>query len=112
MVFDPCHQRGKVDRSWKLSKMSFHRNSSYDAMKKRCMEATWPGHDQETFYIADGSGVSIEKESFGIVTEDGNKNYIAWTLANYLQISLIKYPSRARLYCVKLCKGKRVVVGC
>ena len=57
--------------------------------------------------MADGSGISIQKENFKIVSEDGKNNVIAWTLANYLETSHIKYPSRTRLYCVKMLKGTK-----
>lgn len=107
MIYDPCRQRGRVDRSWKLQKLSFHRNSRYEVVKKRCVELTWPDDDEDsTFYVSDGSGISVEKEKFEIVAEDGSKRYVAWTLSNYLEVSHIKYPSRARLYCVKIAKGK------
>ena len=88
--------------------MSFHRNSTYQIVKKRCQEVTWPNEDQDTaitYYVADGSGVSTERENFELVSADGKKSIIAWTLANYLEISHIKYPSRTRLYCVKVIKG-------
>ena len=106
MIYDACHQRGKQDRTWKLQKVSFHRNSTYDAVMQRCREVTWPSEENGAlYYVADGSGISIQRENFEIVSEDGKKNVIAWTLANYLEISHIKYPSRTRLYCVKVSKG-------
>ena len=111
MLYDVCHQRGKLDRTWKLQKLSFYRNSDYQAMKKRCQEATWPCENSEaTYYISDGSGVSIERNTFEIVSEDGKKSFIAWTLANYLESSHINYPSRTRLYCVKVSKGNHYYV--
>ena len=106
MRYEECLQRGTVDRSWKLEKLSFHRDSSYNTVKKICQEATWPEEDSEVeFYIADGSGVSIEKEQLEVMSDDGKKNYVSWTLSNYLKLSHIKYPSRARLYCVRVAKG-------
>ena len=108
-MYSACHQRGKLDRSWKLHKLSFHKNLSYQAVKKICQEATWPDEEEgTTYYLADGSGVSIEQDNFELVSEDGKKNTIAWTLANYLEISHIKYPSRTWLYCVKVSKGKQI----
>ena len=75
-------------------------------MKKRCQEIVWPEEEEEgaSYYVADGSGISIERENIEIMSEDG-KNIIAWTLANYLEVSHIKYPSRTRLYCVKVSIG-------
>ena len=60
-----------LDRSWKLKKLSFYRESSYDTVKKICQEATWPEEeDGVTFYVADGSGVSIETERFEVRSND------------------------------------------
>ena len=106
MRYEECLQRGVADRSWKLEKLSFHRDSSYETVKKICKEATWRDEeDGVDYYVADGSGVSIDKEKLEVVSNDGTKNYVSWTLANYLKISHSKYPSRARLYCVKVLKG-------
>ena len=106
MRYEECLQRGAVDRSWKLEKLSFHRDSAYNTVKKICQEATWPEEeDGVDFYIADGSGVSIEKEKLEVLSDDGKKNFVSWTLSNYLKISHIKFPSRARLYCVRVAKG-------
>ena len=111
MRYEECLQRGAADRSWKLEKLSFHRDSSYTTVKKICKEATWPEEEEDEeveFYIADGSGVSIEKERLEVMTDDGKKNYVSWTLSNYLKLSHIKYPSRARFYCVRVAKGEPV----
>ena len=70
-----CLQRGMLDRSWKLSKLSFHHESSYGTVKKICQEATWPEEEEgATFYVSDGSGVSIEKERLEVMSDDGRKN--------------------------------------
>ena len=110
MRYEECLQRGMLDRSWKLSKLSFHRESSYGTVKKICQEATWPEEEEgATFYVSDGSGVSIEKERLEVMSDDGRKNYVSWTLGNYLKISHIKFPSRARLYCVRVPKGVKIM---
>ena len=50
-----------------------------------CQEATWPEEeDGVDFHIADGSGVSIEKEKLEVLSDDGKKNFVSWTLSNYL----------------------------
>ena len=85
MTYEECLQRGAVDRSWKLEKLSFHRDSGYNTVNKICQEATWPEkEDGVEFYIADGSGVSIEKEKLEVLSDDGKKNFVSWTLSNYL----------------------------
>ena len=105
MTYDACHQRGKLDRAFRLKKVSFHRNSSYVVVKNRCHDVTWPNKDDATYYVADGSGISIERENIEVAAEDGKKSFVPWTLANYMEISHIKYPSRTRLYCVRVSKG-------
>ena len=107
MIFNQVKQKGVIDRSQPLVKLSFHRNLPYNAVKKRCIEAMWMEQDDESssYYIADGSGVSIEKEELELICEDGTtRKKISWTLDNYLQVSH-KYPSKTRLYCVKIPKG-------
>ena len=45
-----------------------------------------------------------------MLSDDGKKNFVSWTLSNYLKISHIKFPSRARLYCVRVAKGVRASI--
>ena len=74
MVYDACLQRGKQDRTLKLQKTSFYRNSVYEAVKRRCQEVTWPhGEDGATYYVADGSGISIEREKLRLLGKMGKK---------------------------------------
>ena len=96
MLFDQVKQKGVIDRSQPVVKLSFHQNLPYSAVKKRCIEAMWMEQDDESssYYIADGSGVSIEKEELELICEDGTTTKkISWTLDNYLQVSH-KYPSK------------------
>ena len=103
MIYDIGKRRGIFDRSFNLLIVSFHRDLCYDMVKDRCQRAVWPDvTDGDTFYIADGSGVSIKGESFEVQGLDGSVQVIPWSLGNYLQVSHIRYPSRARLYCVKM----------
>ena len=88
-------------------KLSFHRNLAYDTVKKRCMEAMWGQQDDKSSscFIADGSGVSIEKEEIELIFEDRTTGKtILWTLGNYLQVSH-KYPSKTCIYCVIIPNG-------
>ena len=66
-------------------KLSFHHDSSYGTVKKIYKEATWPEEEEGTsFYVADGSRVSIETERFEVMSGVGKKNYVSWTMGNYL----------------------------
>ena len=58
-----------------MKKVAFHRNSLYEVVKNRCRDATWPNEDDATYYVADGSGISIERENIEVMAEDGKKNY-------------------------------------
>ena len=54
-------------------KVSFHRDASYDVVRDRCQRAVWPDvKEGDRFYVADGSGVSIQKESFEVEGLDGS----------------------------------------
>ena len=102
-MYDIGKRRGIYDRSFNLMKVFFHRDSCYDMVKDRCQRAVWPDvTDGDTFHVADGSGVSIKRDSFEVQELDGSVQVIPWSLGNYLQVSHIRYPSRARLYCVKM----------
>lgn len=52
--------------------------------------------------MSDGSGCTITGDDFNVEHPNGASKSIPWTLANYLQVSGIGYPSRARLYCVHI----------
>ena len=79
MVFN---QKGVIDRSKISQNISFHRNLTYEGVKKWCIEAMWQEADAESFFIADGSGVSIELE---IVSEDGTSSHIRCTQIPFSQ---------------------------
>ena len=56
---------------------------------------------EKSFYIADSRGISICK-SDTLCVEDkgaGEKN-IPWTLMSYIKYSNVRYPSKAKFYCV------------
>ena len=79
MIFNQVKHKGVIDRSQPLVKLSFHRNLPYNAVKKRCIEAMWMEQDDESssYIIADGSGVSIEKEELELICEDGTtRNFL------------------------------------
>ena len=54
------------------------------------------------FFLSDGSGSSITSKNFEIDLADGTKEIVSWSLANYLRVACIRYPSRACIYCVRI----------
>ena len=98
----------KFDRSFKPIKIPIHLEASYSDILKKCRDCLWPDQDEDDhYYLADGSGASIfaggkfELVSPGIIGEDKRKETLPWTLQNYLRVSKVTYPSRARIYIVK-----------
>ena len=65
-------------------------------------------------FTSDGSGSLISADDICIDIQE-NKTIIPWTLSNYLKVSAIKFPSRARFYSVKVHQehvGKNFVSFC
>lgn len=56
------------------------------------------------FYLADSKGVPIWTSDMISIDEESE---IPWTLINYIHYSNVRYPSKARIYCVQ--KGKFVL---
>jgi hypothetical protein len=53
------------------------------------------------FYLADSKGVPVWiSDTLSVDAEGGEKN-VQWILSNYIEYSNIKYPSKAKIYCVK-----------
>ena len=101
----------KFDRSFKPVKIPIHMEASYTEILKKCKEFLWPDQSEEqddnthSYYLSDGSGASIYAGGkFELVSPNDSKRKetLPWTLQNYLRVSKITYPSRARIYIVKI----------
>ena len=54
------------------------------------------------FYIADSRGVGVwSSDNIAVDGADGTKQEVSWSIAIYIQLSNIEYPSKAQFYCVK-----------
>ena len=54
------------------------------------------------YYLSDSSGLPITTDGKIIVHKrDGSCESHTWTLKNWLNVSGIRYQSRARIYCVQ-----------
>ena len=101
-MYNEDKQRGVVDRTFTPSKVAFHRDASHATVLKKSQRNVWSDCEEDfQFFLADGSGSCIEPKDFEIDLEDGKQQVVPWTLDNYLKVSNIRFPSRARLYCVK-----------
>jgi hypothetical protein len=103
MEFDLGKMKGMMDRKFINIKIPFHKDCSGIDMLDKCKEAVWgaeAGKDYE-YFLADGSGTTLDTNSFSIDHPNGVKETLPWTLNNYLRVSNIKYPSRLRLYCIR-----------
>ena len=58
-----------ADHSWKLEKLSFHRDSSYDTGYVKRQHGEMKKMVLIIYYVADGSGVSIDKEKLEVVSQ-------------------------------------------
>ena len=110
MTYNAKEQKGSRDKSFTPIKVAFSKNSSHDQVLTKCVSHTWkqdsvPGLIDQ-FYLSDGSGSAIPNENFEIDLEDGTKETVQWTLQNYFKVSGVRYPSRTRLYCVKVPSGE------
>lgn len=75
-------------------------------MLSKCVQEIYPDVDKQKFefYIADSRGaevwngdkIALDVEQSGEKTEE-----CKWTLQKYIKLSRIKYPSKARFFCVK-----------
>ena len=105
-MFRPRLQRGAQDRSFTPIKVAVHRDCSHEQLLKKCIASVWRGASGEAvYYLSDGSGHKITGEDFVVDGPSGKSEKVPWTLGNYLQACSVKYPSRARLYCVIVHKG-------
>jgi len=103
MVYDSRLQRGVQDWSFTPIKVAFHKDSTHEQMLSKCVESVWKDAPQNSnFFLSDGSGSSITSKNFEIDLADGTKEIVSWSLANYLRVACIRYPSRACLYCVRI----------
>ena len=79
-------------------------------MLNKCVDEVIPEDDigKYNFYIADSKGVPISSGgsiSMDLESSGENTKEYEWTLERYIKLSRIKYPSKARFFCVMKDKG-------
>ena len=107
MEYNYDKAKAVLDKSFKMVKIPFHKDSPASDITRRCQEVVWGdsqlSNDSFDYYLADGTGMAIDaQDQFVLDKPDGSSpTSVPWTLYNYLQVSNVKYPSRARIYCVR-----------
>ena len=99
-----CSSRGRgiLAKEFTPVKLLFHKDCSYKRMVEWCRAELYPdGPADATYYIADSSGATVFSGELVIDKGDGTTSQLPWTLATYLKLSKMKYPSRAKFYCVQ-----------
>ena len=60
MIFDDIKQKGVLDRSFQSRSVAFHHEMNYEHMLQKSVRSVWPdAPSSSTFYLANGSGISI-----------------------------------------------------
>lgn len=100
MYFCSRRSRGILERA-AAKNIIFRRDCTYKRMLDKCIEAVYSTEETQDaeFFIADSRG-SIISETIELDSEDGVEE-LPWTLMRYISISNVKYPSKARFYCLR-----------
>ena len=99
-----CYKRGRgVLEKIQAKNIVFNKNCSYERMLEKCRVVYTDEELKDAeIYIADSRGARICNKL--VLDSDGKEVEVDWTLSKYISLSNMKYPSKARFYCVR--KGK------
>ena len=107
-----CDKRGRGIhiRGEKLKNVLMRADCTYNRMLAKCVQEIFSVEEQESheFYIADSRGVAIwngDKIEVDIEGTGETARECDWSLEKYIKLSRMKYPSKARFFCVKKKKG-------
>ena len=103
MVYSRHLQRGVHDLSFLTKKIPLHKQFMHKQVLDKAARSVWNDDViSDKLYLSDASGAVIDDARFKLDQPDGTTRELPWTLDNYLRVSALKYPSRTRLYCVKV----------
>lgn len=108
MYHCPRRNKGILDRQFVTQSIVFRKDMAYPRVLDKCICAVFPDEVQDgcDYYVSNGRGMPIYTgEHIRVDNEDGVEELIPWTLETYIKLSNIKYPSKARFYCVKRFTG-------
>ena len=104
MYHCPTRGRGIRIRGDSPTNIIFTRDCSYQRMLEKCINQLGYSEAEKrenSFYIADSRGISICKSDTLCVEDKGSREKnIPWTLMSYIEYSNVRYPSKAKFYCV------------
>ena len=70
-------------------------------MLEKCREVYSEEQKNAKFYIADSRGIPIWNSDTITIDVDNGTKELEWNLSRYIHLSNVKYPSKARYYCVR-----------
>ena len=77
-------------------------------MLERCISVLKCDGEESHYYLADSKGIPIWSDNTISIDGSEGEEEIPWTLKNYIQYSNVRYPSKAKFYCVE--KGKIEII--
>ncbi len=105
--YESRRKRPMLDRAFGTRKIFIFKEASYKRVLEKCRSAVFPETEEGAeYYLADSGGVRVENTLI-IDEPDGRDRELPWTLESYLQVSRIKYQSKARFNVVK----RKVSIG-
>ena len=105
--YESRRKRPMLDRAFGTRKIFIFKEASYERVLEKCRSAVFPEAEEGAeYYLADSGGVRVENTLI-IDEPDGRDRELPWTLESYLQVSRIKYQSKARFNVVK----RKVSIG-
>lgn len=96
-------------KGFQAQNIFFRKDCTYQRMLQRCKEVVYPVSKPDAdYYIANANGIAVSGPE-GFITLDrdgvGSEQKVPWTLEAYIRLSKLKYPSKAKFYCVEVQKG-------
>ena len=81
--------------------MIFHRSTTYKKRLEKCIEV-YPEEEQSNaeFNVSDSRNFPIWSSDMTVIDLDDGPQEMAWILGRHIRLSNVKYPSKAKYYCV------------
>ena len=80
----------------------FRRSTTYKRMLEKCTEIySEEERSNAEFFVADSRGHPIWSSDKIVIDLDDGPQEMQWTLGRHIRLSNVKYPSKAKYYCVR-----------
>lgn len=98
-----CKRRGKgIAVRGGAQNIVFRRDCTYKRMLERCINIySQQDRANAEFYIADTRGFPIWNSDKIVIDVESGTEELEWTLGRHIRLSNVKYPSKAKFYCVR-----------